>query len=438
MAQWNEALRDGKTYQIEVRNRRHDSVYRWFVTRAEPLRDAEGRIVSWFGLTTDIHEQKMLHEELRRADRRKDEFLATLAHELRNPLAPIRNVLEILRLAEGGLNKEMRELMERQVALLVRLVDDLLELSRITSGKIELRKERVDLAAVLRSAIETSLPVIEAGKHQLTLDLPPEPLPLDADPVRLTQVVANLLNNAARYTPRGGHVWLAGRREGGAAVVSVRDTGAGIPAEVLPHVFDLFVQAAPAAGQAPEGLGIGLTLARSLVEKHGGSIAARSDGPGRGSEFVVTMPLAAADTPVVAALGRERENVRELRCRVLVVDDDHDAADSLATLLGMLGVEVRVAYDGRSALRAIDEDRPQVAFLDVALPDIDGREVARCVRGTPRSGDTVLVAMTGWGQEEDRLSCLEAGFDHHLVKPADIDALQRVLRAIATPSSAPG
>jgi CheY-like chemotaxis protein len=207
-----------------------------------------------------------------------------------------------------------------------------------------------------------------------------------------------------------------------AAVVSVRDTGAGIPADVLPRVFDLFVQAQPAVGQALEGFGIGLTLARSLVEKHGGSIAARSDGPGRGGEFVVTMPLAVADAAVVAA--RERLTARAIRCRVLVVGDNRDAADSFAMLLGMLGAEVRVAYEGRSALRAIDEDRPQVTFLDAGLPDIDGREVARRVRGTPRWRETVLGAMTGWGQEKDRLSCLDAGFDHHLVKPADIDALE--------------
>jgi PAS domain S-box-containing protein len=431
IAQWTEALRDGNPYEIEVRHRRHDGAYRWFVTRAVPRRDAGGRVTAWFGVTTDIHDQKRLQEELRAADRRKDEFLATLAHELRNPLAPIRNVLQILRVSGAGLTHEMREMMERQVAHIVRLVDDLLELSRITSGKIELRRERVELADVLRGAIEASLPLIEAGGHQFTLHLSPEPLTLEADPVRLAQVVANLLNNAARFTDRGGQIWLSGRREDGAALISIRDTGKGIPADMLPRVFDIFVQADRSDGRTPEGLGIGLTLARSLVEKHGGRIEARSDGPGRGSEFIVTLPLAPSAAGAAAAPQADgRARGATIPSRVLVVDDNRDAADSLGMLLEVLGAETRVVYDGAAALRALPEHRPEILFLDLGMPEMDGEEVARRVRAAPEFRDTVLIAMTGWGQEEDRRRSESAGFDFHLVKPADIDVLHGLLSSL--------
>jgi PAS domain S-box-containing protein len=432
IAQWTAALRAGTAYEIEVRNRRHDGVYRWFVTRAVPLRDAAGRVTSWFGVTTDIHDQKVLQEQLREADRRKDEFLATLAHELRNPLAPIRNVLHALRVSGAGMNDAMREMMERQVTHIVRLVDDLLELSRITSGKIELRKERVELAAVLRSAIETSLPLIEAGGHELTLSLAAEPLVLEADLVRLAQVVANLLNNAARYTEGGGQIWLASRRQGGEAVISVRDTGSGIPADVLPRVFDIFVQAGRPVSRAPEGLGIGLTLARNLVEKHGGRIEARSEGPGRGSEFIVTLPLAAvgaASAPETLRQGALRD-ARAVACRALVVDDNRDAADSLGLLLELLGAEARVAYDGVAALQAARDHRPEVLFVDLGMPEMDGEEVARRMRAEPALREAVLVAMTGWGREDDRRRAKAAGFDHHLVKPADLDVLRSLLSSL--------
>jgi CheY-like chemotaxis protein/anti-sigma regulatory factor (Ser/Thr protein kinase) len=267
------------------------------------------------------------------------------------------------------------------------------------------------------------------------LSLPSEPLALEADLVRLSQVVANLLNNAARYTERGGRIWLSGRRHDGAAQISVRDTGAGIPADVLPRVFDIFVRADRTLGPASEGLGIGLTLARNLVEKHGGRIEARSDGPGRGSEFVVTLPLASAATAPAATRASDPRRMAGAACRALVVDDNRDAADSLGILLELLGAEARVVYDGAAALQAARDHRPEILFVDLGMPEMDGEEVARRMRQDPAFRDTVLVAMTGWGQEDDRQRCRAAGFDYHVVKPADLDALHGVLSLLRLPDA---
>ena len=387
-------------------------------------------------------ERGRIEEELRRRaeqlaemDRRKDEFLATLAHELRNPLAPIRNSLQILRLSGGSgpIAERVHEMMERQVCHMVRLVDDLLEVSRITRGKIELRKERVELLAVIQSAVETSRPLIEEARHRLAVTLPPEPLALEADPVRLAQVIANLLNNAAKYTEEGGQIWLTARREADEAVVSVRDTGLGIPADMLPRVFDMFAQVDRTLKRSQGGLGIGLTLARTLVEMHGGRLEARSDGPGQGSEFTVRLPLAPVDQ--TAEEGRPQAATRPAvgLCprRVLVVDDSHDAADSLGMMLKFLGADTRVVYDGPSALEAIRSYRPAVVLLDIGMPGMDGHEVARCVRQQPEWKNVALIALTGWGQEEDRRRSRAAGFDHHLVKPVEASALQALLISLA-------
>jgi CheY-like chemotaxis protein/nitrogen-specific signal transduction histidine kinase len=387
-------------------------------------------------------EREALVARLREADRRKDEFLAMLAHELRNPLAPIRNSLHILRLTAGGAGGDgVLDMIERQVTHMVRLVDDLLEVSRITRGKIDLRRGRVELAAVVRTAVETSRPFLDAAGHDLTVDLPPEPLVVDGDPVRLAQVLANLLNNAAKYTDPGGKVRVAARRDGAEAVLAVRDTGAGIPPDMLARVFDLFTQVDRSDARAQGGLGIGLTLVKSLTELHGGRVAVRSDGPGTGSEFEVRLPLR----------GDEGEGVREeltsggttapgpgsslvprpssLR-RVLVVDDNRDAADSLGALLGLIGVEARVVYSGPDALAAVGEFHPAVVLLDLGMPGMDGYEVARRVRARADAGRVTLVALTGWGQDEDRRRSRAAGFDHHLTKPADVDALEALLRSL--------
>ncbi|HVS34454.1 MAG TPA: response regulator, partial [Gemmataceae bacterium] len=377
-------------------------------------------------------------EQLAELDRRKDEFLATLAHELRNPLAPIRNALHILRLSGGSgpAAERVREMIERQVNQLVRLVDDLMEVSRITRGKIELRKERVELAAVLRSAVETSRPLIEAGGHQLAIALPADPVILDADPMRLSQVVANLLNNAAKYTEEGGQIWLTARRDGRDAVVSVRDTGVGIPTDMLPRVFDMFAQVDRTLQRSQGGLGIGLTLARILVEMHGGRVEARSGGLGRGSEFILRLPTAPT-SPLgreggAAVSGQQSGPLGQLR--VLVVDDNHDAADSFAMLLRFLGAEAHVVYDGPSALAALPSYRPSVVFLDIGMAGMDGHEVARRVRQTADFREVTLIAMTGWGQEEDRRRSKAAGFDHHLVKPVDARILQSLLAAQRKPA----
>jgi signal transduction histidine kinase/ActR/RegA family two-component response regulator len=368
---------------------------------------------------------------LQNADRRKDEFLATLAHELRNPLAPVRNSLHILRLAgaEDATVARVRAVMERQVDHLVRLVDDLMEVSRITRGKIELRRERTDLARVLRTAIETSQPLLDAAGHELAVELPPGPLPLDADPVRLAQVFSNLFNNAAKYAERPGHIHVRATREDGQVAVSVRDEGIGIEPGMLAHVFEMFTQVDGTHRRSQGGLGIGLTLVRSLVQLHGGTVAAHSDGIGRGSEFTVRLPLATAALAQVPA--REQAPAPPVPLRVLVVDDNRDAADSLGVLLGFLGYSVEVAHDGAAALRVVERFHPALVLLDLGMPEMDGYEVARRLRAQPRWRDLVLVALTGWGQEEDRQRSREAGFDHHLVKPTDLDALQQLFTSVA-------
>lgn len=365
---------------------------------------------------------------LRRADRRKDEFLATLAHELRNPLAPIRNSLHVLRLASARDDPSVAEvcdIMERQVEHMVRLVDDLLELSRITRDTIELRKEPVELAAMLRTAVEASRPLIEGGRHRLEVSLPAETITFEADGVRLAQVFANLLNNAAKYTEEGGRIWLTARRRGDWLVVSVRDSGIGIPATMLPMVFEMFTQVDRSLGRAQGGLGIGLALVRRLVKLHGGSIDAHSRGVGQGSRFVVRLPLPRCTAPL-----REQPALRHCDAkdrRVLVVDDNHDAADSLGILLRKLGTDVRVVHDGEAALAALETYRPAVVLLDLGMPGMDGFEVARRIREHPEFRDVLLIALTGWGQVEDRFRTQHAGFDHHLTKPADLRVLQEIL-----------
>jgi PAS domain S-box-containing protein len=378
-------------------------------------------------------ENTQLYQALREADRRKDEFLATLAHELRNPLAPIRNSLQILKMPrlEVETIERAREMMERQVHQLVRLVDDLLDVSRVMRGKIELRTERVELAAVVARAVETVQPLIEAQGHEFTANLPRESLPLDADPVRLAQVVGNLLTNAAKYTEANGHIRLTARREGDEAVLRVRDDGIGIAPDMLAKVFDLFVQVDHAATRSQGGLGIGLTLVKNLVGMHRGTVEAHSEGVGKGSEFVVRLPLSAATVAEPNEREDTRPGLRERTAgrRLLVVDDNKDAADSLAMLLRLEGHEVRVAYDGPAALNLVNGYRPEIVFLDIGMPGMDGYEVARRLRQHPGLENVLLAALTGWGQQEDRRRTTEAGFDRHFVKPPDPKALEDFLEA---------
>jgi CheY-like chemotaxis protein len=394
-----------------------------------PVLGSDGAVEAVAGSTRDITERKRAEDDLREADRRKDEFLATLAHELRNPLAPIRNGLQVLKLIgnAGHGVEQARTMMERQLTQMVRLVDDLLDVSRITRNKLELRKGRVELAAIVNSAVETSNPLIEAGGHELTVALPSEPIFLDADPSRLAQVFANLLNNAAKYTEQGGRVRLTAERHDNEVVVAVEDNGIGIRREMLPTVFEMFTQADRALERAQGGLGIGLTLVKRLVEMHDGTVEAQSAGHGQGSTFVVRLPV------VLEPLERDQshepsgEKQAVPKRRILVVDDNEDAAGSLSMLLKIMGNEVGEAHDGQEAVEAARTFQPSVILLDIGLPKLNGYEACRRIREQPGGKAVVIVALTGWGQEEDVRRSTEAGFNHHLVKPVDPADLARLL-----------
>jgi PAS domain S-box-containing protein len=369
-------------------------------------------------------------ERLKEADRRKDEFLAMLAHELRNPLAPLRAGLDVLRRigGQGPAAEKMQKIMERQVEHLVRLVDDLLEVSRINRGVIELKKERLDLVSVVSNAAEACRQLIDAKMLELRLDLPAEPLWIEADPVRIAQVVSNLLNNAAKYTDPGGRIDVRAERRGAEAIMVVSDTGVGIPADMLTQVFDLFAQVDRTMKRAEGGLGIGLALVRDLLRLHGGSVKAESAGKDKGSRFVVRLPLAAGGAARAKA-PQETAVSSGPRHRVLVVDDMRDVADSLGLQLESLNAEVRVAYDGFEGLRCLAEFKPEVVFLDIGMPGMDGFETARRMRRHPQGRDVLLVALTGWGEAETRKSVEAAGFDRHLIKPAETADLRRALEA---------
>jgi PAS domain S-box-containing protein len=415
---------------LEINN---DITERMRVERERDERAAE-LAVALAKRTEEVRRAENAEQLLREADRRKDEFLAILAHELRNPLAPLRNALELLRLTgadDKPLTEQARDMMERQVSQIVRLVDDLLDVSRITQGKLQLRKERVELTDVLNAAVEIARPIIDASAHELTVAMPPQSIHVHADPVRLAQVFSNLLNNAAKYTEKSGHIWLTAERRGNEAVVSVRDTGIGIAPEHMEQIFKVFSQMVPALERSQGGLGIGLSLVKGLVEMHGGTIDARSGGLGKGSEFTIHLPI--VDVPVEAAPkpgGGETADSGP-RFRILVVDDHRDAANSMAMILRrIMGHDVRTAYDGLEAVQTAAAFQPNVVLLDIGLPKMNGYEVARQIREQPRDGKVALVALTGWGQEEDKRRSLEAGFDHHLTKPVGIAALEKLLTAL--------
>jgi PAS domain S-box-containing protein len=431
-------IKSGQPYQIEYRFKdRAAGGYRWFLGRAFPVRDEKARIIRWFGTCTDIDDTKRAEEAVKEADRRKDEFLATLAHELRNPLAPLRNALELLKRADGdaALRQKARSVMERQLAQMVRLIDDLLDISRITRGKLHLRKERVELATVVRSAVETAHPLIEAQAHELTVTLPSEPIYLDADPTRLAQVISNLLNNAAKFTAKGGHIWLTAEQQGGEVVASVRDTGIGVAPGQLAHIFEMFSQATPALERSQEGLGIGLALVRGLVELHGGRVEARSAGSGRGSEFTVRLPVVETSVQARQEPSGDGDKSRAGRkCRILVADDVRDSVDSLALMLRLAGHDIQTAHDGLEAVQAAATFRPDVALLDIGMPKMNGYEAARHIREQPWGKGMALIALSGWGQEEDKRRAVDAGFDHHLTKPVDAAALEKLL-ALVNPTT---
>jgi PAS domain S-box-containing protein len=429
-----------KEFRHEYRLRGKTGQYHWVIDAALPRFDDNGAFLGYIGSVIDITDRKQVEEALREreaalkeADRRKDEFLALLAHELRNPLAPIRTGLELMRLAgdDPAIVDEVRVTMERQSQQMVRLIDDLLDVSRITRGTMELRKSRVELAAVVESAVETVRPMIDEMGHQLELQLPKHPIVVEADPTRLAQVVSNLLNNAAKYMPRGGRIDLVATRDQSTVTISVRDTGIGIPREMIDRIFDMFIQVDGSLERAQGGLGIGLTLVKRLVEMHGGSVEAKSDGVNRGSTFNVCLPIVVellAEPPETGGDNPQPSGKR----RILIVDDNENAATVLGMLLKALGNEVQTAFDGATAIELAERCRPDVVLLDIGMPKMNGYEAARRIREQPWGKNMVLAALTGWGQEDDKRRTREAGFDHHFVKPLDPAVLQKFLAECET------
>ncbi|AEG93240.1 candidate histidine kinase, hybrid [Ramlibacter tataouinensis TTB310] len=427
------AQREGVPFVVEHRMRRADGAYDWFLVRAEPLRHPEsGEILRWFGCSTDIGVLKAAAEALQKADQRKDEFLATLAHELRNPLAPVVNAVTILRSprATDEMRTRMLELMERQTRHLVRLVDDLLEVSRITRGKIELRLERTDLRAIAQACVDAAGEAIREAQHQVSLRVPAEPVWVQADPARMKQVIDNLLNNAIKYTPHGGTIEVEVAHAQGRACIRVQDNGAGIPPDMLDGVFELFAQVDHTIGRARGGLGIGLALVRQLVALHQGEVTAASGGIDAGSTFTVRLPLAPAEAPAPGtAAGTPLVPTTRPR-RVLIIDDNKDAADTLASVVALGGHTTETAYDGPSGLAAAERMKPDCVLLDVGMPQMDGHEVARALRAMPALRGCLIVAVTGWGQSQDRQLTQASGFDAHLVKPASVEAVMELLEGL--------
>jgi PAS domain S-box-containing protein len=398
-----------------------------------PIRDAGGRVIGASKIARDITEQKRTAEALHEADRRKDEFLALLAHELRNPLAPLRNGLEIMRLAgaDAAAVARARGMMERQLAHMVRLVDDLLDVSRISRNRLELRRSRVLLTDVLSSALETARPVIDAAGHELITAFPAEPVHLDADLTRLAQVFSNLITNSAKYTDRGGRIEIAAERRGGEVVVSVRDTGIGIPADALPHLFEMFSQVDRSIERATGGLGIGLALVKGLVEMHGGTVTAQSEGLGKGSTFTVRLQTLESPLETMARETTEKGSGADRpRRRILVVDDNLDSASSMEILLELLGNEVCTVHDGVEAVAAAERFRPEVVLMDVGMPRLNGYEATRRIREQPWGREMIIVALTGWGQDSDKTQSREAGCNGHLVKPIDLEELNKLLASL--------
>jgi len=427
-------IQRGTPAENEFRVLRPDGSIRYLHTWTNFEVDAQGKPRRMIGTCQDVTDRKRAELELLEADRRKDEFLAMLSHELRNPLAPILNAIEIIERAgpdQEGLRATFQAVIARQVQHMKRLLDDLLDVSRVSQGKIELRKQPIELGALLLQAVEVSRPLMTEKRHQLALTLSHEPMPLDADPTRVVQVFANILNNAAKFTPAGGHVALSSAVDAGDAVVKISDDGSGMSGDLLARAFDLFAQETRAFDRAQGGLGIGLTLVRTLVKMHGGSVQAFSEGPGRGSELVVRLPLApAAARPAPRPEPRPTETASARSLRVLVVDDNEDAALAMKHVLRLGGHNVRVVHDGPGALAATAAELPDLVLLDIGLPGMDGYALAARMREAGLNG-AALVAVTGYGQEEDLRRSTAAGFAHHLVKPVDVALLRKVIAEVS-------
>jgi PAS domain S-box-containing protein len=436
-----QALASGTPYEAEFRMRRHDGAYRWFLARANADRDERGNIIEWFGTCTDVNASKRTEEDLRRieaslreADVRKDVFLATLSHELRNPLAPIRTaarLLEMPTLSAEDLDRS-RAIITRQVRHMASLLEDLLDVSRITRGALTLKKENVNVQQRIAEAIETAQPLLDSRKQSLDLQLPRDPIQIDADPVRLVQIIANLLANAAKYTPPGGSIALGVQQHDGMLALSVRDSGIGLAPENLSRVFEMFTRISTSSERTEGGLGIGLALVKGLAELHGGRVEAHSEGLGRGSEFRIFLPcVTPSPRSLVDRPASEVPRSAGGLC-VLVADDNRDAADTLGMLLSVAGYQVEVCYGGSEALSLMTQRHPDVTILDIGMPGMDGFEVARQVRAQPWGSAVRLIALTGWGQEEDQRASRAAGFDQHLTKPVDLPELERAIAALSS------
>jgi len=427
-------------YEVELRTINSDGKTVWVFANATVQRDEEGRALKMIGATCDITEHKHSEQKLLEADRRKDEFLATLAHELRNPLAPLKTALELI--SRGGGDESIVEsarcMMERQVKHMSRLIDDLMDVSRITCGKLKLRCERVNMADVIQEAINISRDACTSKKHEVRISLPDDPLHVFGDSLRLEQALGNLLNNACKYTPSGGSIEVMAVREGAEIKIKVKDNGVGISPAMLPRVFNLFTQADDSLDRSAGGLGVGLSLVRGLVELHGGSVAAFSDGAGLGSEFVIRLPsMVAEHHPERSQVLREDDKSSAVvPKRYLVVDDNEDAAEMLSLLLEMEGHETRKACDGVEAVKRAEEFKPDIVLLDIGLPRLNGYEACRAIREKSKEAPPVIIAITGWGQADDRRKATEAGFNGHLVKPVDYEALKDILRSINSQNEA--
>ena len=436
------SLREGKRIEHYATERvRSDGQHITVSLTISPIRDDSGNVTGASKIVRDVTQRKRMEDDLRRlamdlsvADRRKNEFLATLAHELRNPLAPMSNMLEVLKRSDGDTEilKRAHDTIERQLGQMVRLVDDLLDLNRITHDRLELRRSEVELSSVIQQAVEVARPLIDAAGHKLTVDLPREPIYLNADRARLAQLFGNLLNNSSKYTRPKGTISLSAKRIDGEVAVTVKDNGAGIPQDKLDSIFEMFMQVDRTSEQSQAGLGIGLTLVKRLTQMHGGSIEARSAGEGQGSEFVVRLPILskqAVSSQPETSIDSPAER------RILIVDDNRDSADSLAMLLEITGNKTYMAYDGVEAVEAIEKYRPEVVLLDIGLPKLDGHEVCRRVREQTWGKGILIIALTGWGQDDDRRKSEEAGFNGHLVKPVDYDNLLQLLNSLTARSA---
>src|SRR4051812_11687052 len=426
--EFERCLEQGGGFNVEFRVRWPDGRLHWLRDQGKIFYDDRGKPLFMTGACVDITARKHDEEELRKADQRKDEFLALLAHELRNPLAPLRNGLQIMRLADDKATvEETRSMMERQLSHMVRLIDDLLDISRLSQNKLHLERSRVNLADVLENSVESAGPIIDAAGQELSISLPEEEIFLNADLTRLAQVFSNLLTNSAKYTPRGGHIWLSAERRGDQVEVTVTDDGIGIPEAALAHIFDMFSQVDRTIERSTGGLGIGLALVKGIVEMHGGEVAASSEGPGRGSTFTVKLPVSRPQTTSTDGLPKSDFKIKSTGCKILVVDDNRDSAHSLAAFLRLLGHRVEMAHDGFEAVTLAGQFRPEVILMDVGMPKLNGYGATQRIREQPWGRNILIIALTGWGQETDRERSQEARCDGHLVKPVDLGVLSKML-----------